>query len=130
LEKSGAAQVAAGWLQRGLGDLAGSPFVVLALLFALGAVATQFLSDVATVAVLAPVAAALAEALGRPPEPFVVSVAVAAAVAILSPLAHPSAQLVAGPARYRPADFLRPGFPLAVLVGLVVVSLAQALWPA
>jgi di/tricarboxylate transporter len=129
LDKSGAAQVAAGGLQVGLGALSADPTLVLVLIFGLGAVAAQLLSDVVTVAVLAPVAAALAEALGRPPEPFVVSLAIAAVAAVLTPFAHPSAQLVAGPGRYRLADFLRVGIPLMLLVGLVVVPLSQTLWP-
>jgi di/tricarboxylate transporter len=130
LEKSGAAQVVAGWLQLGLGGLAGSPLVVLLVLFAVGGLATQLLSDVATVAVFAPVAAALAEALGRPPEAFVVCLALAAVTTILTPFAHPSAQLVAGPGRYRPADFVRVGLPLAVLSALVVAVGTQLLGPA
>jgi di/tricarboxylate transporter len=130
LEKSGAARVAAGWLQLGVGGLASSPLLVLVALFTLGALATQLLSDVATVAVLGPVAAALAEALGRPPEAFVVCLALAAVTTILTPFAHPSAQFVAGPGRYRPTDFLRVGIPLAVLNGLVITLAAQLLWPA
>ena len=129
LEKSGAAQVAAGWLQLGLGGLAASPLVVLVLLFAVGALASQLLSDVATVAVLGPVAAALAEALHRPPEAFVVCLALAAVTTVLTPFAHPSAQLVAGPGRYRQADFLRVGIPLALLTGFVVTFGTQAVWP-
>jgi di/tricarboxylate transporter len=129
LEKSGAAQLAAGWLERGLGELTASPVLVLLLLFVLAAGLAQLLSDVATVAVLAPIAAAFAEAIGRPPEPFVVTLAVAAVVAVLTPFAHASAQLVAGPGRYRQADFLRVGIPLTTLTALVVVFVAQALWP-
>jgi di/tricarboxylate transporter len=128
LEKSGAAQLAAGWLELGLGGLAASPLVVLVVLFAIGALATQLLSDVATVAVFAPVAAALAEGLGRPPEAFVVCVTLAAVTTVLTPIAHPSAQLVGGPGRYRPADFLRLGLPLALLTGVVVAVGTQLLW--
>jgi di/tricarboxylate transporter len=51
-------------------------------------------------------------------------------VAVLVPATHPSAQLVATPARYRPADFLRLGLPLTALTAVVVVALAPLVWPA
>jgi di/tricarboxylate transporter len=51
-------------------------------------VITEFLSDAATTALLAPLAAALAQGPGRPPEPYVVTVAVASVTAFLTPMAR------------------------------------------
>lgn len=126
LEKTGAAGVAAGWL---LAVVGAQPGVVLAVLFALAALTSQLLTDVACVAVLAPLAVGTAQALGRAPEAFVVTVGLAAVVTVLTPFGPPVGQLIAGPGRYRLADFLRLGLPLTTLSGVVVVGLAQALWP-
>jgi di/tricarboxylate transporter len=89
---------------------------------------TQFMSDAATTALFAPVAVALAQGLGRPPEPFVVTVAMAAVVAFLTPIGHHGNLLVYGPGRYRFGDFVRVGTPLTVLAAVVVVFLAPLLW--
>src|SRR5436853_3865876 len=84
MQKTGAANLLAGWLQHAVG---GWPErLVLLALFAVVGIITQFMSDSATTALFAPIALALAQALGRPPEPFVVTVAMASVVAFLTPI--------------------------------------------
>jgi len=102
--------------------------LVLLALFAVVAIITQFMSDSATTALFAPIALALAQALGRPPEPFVVTVAMASVVAFLTPIGHHGNLLVYGPGRYQFADFARVGTPLTVISALVVVLLAPLIW--
>jgi di/tricarboxylate transporter len=127
MQKTGMAGMFAGWLQQAVG---GSPErVVLLVLFAVVAVITQFMSDAATTALFAPVAVALAEGLGRPPEAYVVTVAMAAVVSFLTPIGHHGNLLVYGPGRYRFGDFVKVGTPLTVVAAVVVVMLAPVLWP-
>jgi di/tricarboxylate transporter len=102
---------------------------VLLVIFALVAILTQFMSDAATVALFGPVAAALAQGLGRNPEAFVVTVAMAAVAAFLTPIGHHGNLLIYGPGRYQFADFVRVGAPLTALIGIVVVVVAQMVWP-
>jgi di/tricarboxylate transporter len=102
--------------------------LVLLALFAVVAVITQFMSDAATTALFAPVAVALAQALGRAPEPYVVTVAMASVVAFLTPIGHHGNLLVYSPGRYRFGDFVKVGTPLTVLAALVVVFLAPLIW--
>jgi di/tricarboxylate transporter len=92
------------------------------------AVITQFMSDSATTALFAPVAVALAQALGRPPEPFVVTVAMASVVAFLTPIGHHGNLLVYGPGRYKFSDFVKTGTPLTVICALIVALLAPLIW--
>jgi di/tricarboxylate transporter len=126
MQKTGAADLLAGWLQ---GAVGGWPqLAVLLAMFAVVAVLTQFMSDAATTALFAPVAAAFALALGQPPEPYVVTVAMAAVASFLTPIGHHGNLLVYGPGRYQFADFVRVGAPLTVLVALVVCTLAPLLW--
>jgi di/tricarboxylate transporter len=106
-----------------------SEMAILVSMFAVVAVLTQFMSDSATTALFGPVAAALAQGLGKAPEPFVVTVAMASVAAFLTPIGHHGNLLVYGPGRYRFADFVRVGTPLTILVGLVVTWLAPRLWP-
>jgi di/tricarboxylate transporter len=122
MEKSGASERLAGWLQSVVGDW--SQLAVLLAIFVAVGVITQFMSDAATTALFAPVAVALAGGLGRPPEAFVVTVAMAAVVAFLTPIGHHGNLLVYGPGGYRFTDFVRVGAPLTVVAALVVAVLA------
>jgi di/tricarboxylate transporter len=92
------------------------------------AIVTQFMSDSATTALFAPIAVALAQALGRAPEPFVVTVAMASVVAFLTPIGHHGNLLIYGPERYQFADVVKVDTPLTVICALVVVLLAPLIW--
>jgi di/tricarboxylate transporter len=127
MEKSGSSKLLAGWIQGAVGGL--NETIVLLVIFAIVAVLTQFMSDAATVALFGPVAAALAQGLGRSPEAFVVTVAMAAVAAFITPIGHHGNLLIYGPGRYQFADFVRVGTPLTILIGIVVVLVAQLVWP-
>jgi di/tricarboxylate transporter len=75
------------------------------------------------------VAFALAQALGRSPEPYVVTVAMAAVTSFLTPIGHHGNLLVYGPGRYQFMDFVKVGTPLTVLIALVVTSVSLMIWP-
>lgn len=126
MQKTGTANLVAGWLQHALNGWPDR--LILLVLFAVVAVVTQFMSDSATTALFAPVAVALAQALGRPPEPFVVTVAMASVVAFLTPIGHHGNLLIYGPGRYRFGDFVRVGTPLTILCALIVAALAPLIW--
>jgi di/tricarboxylate transporter len=126
MKTTGAADLLAGWLQAAVSGW--SQMAVLLALFAVVAVLTQFMSDAATTALFAPVAASLAKALGQPPEAYVVTVAMASVVAFLTPIGHHGNLLVYGPGGYRFVDFVRVGTPLTVLCAIVVTMIASMLW--
>ncbi len=126
MQKTGTATLVAGWLQHAVGGWPDR--LILLALFAVVAVVTQFMSDSATTALFAPVALALAQALGKDPEPFVVTVAMASVVAFLTPIGHHGNLLIYGPGRYRFSDFVKVGTPLTVICGLIVALLAPLIW--
>lgn len=126
MQKTGTATLVAGWLQHAVGGWPDR--LILLALFAVVAVVTQFMSDSATTALFAPVALALAQALGKAPEPFVVTVAMASVVAFLTPIGHHGNLLIYGPGRYRFSDFVKVGTPLTIICGLIVALLAPLIW--
>jgi di/tricarboxylate transporter len=126
MQKTGTADLLAGWLQQAVGGWPQT--VVLLAIFGVVAVLTQFMSDAATTALFAPVAVALAQALGQAPEAYAVTVAMAAVAAFLTPIGHHGNLLVYGPGRHQFADFVRVGTPLTILVALVVAFMAPLLW--
>jgi di/tricarboxylate transporter len=127
MKSCGAADLLARWLQAAVGGW--SPTFVLLAVFAVVAVLTQFMSDSATTALFAPVAVALANGLGHAPEPYVITVAMAAVASFLTPIGHHGNLLIYGPGGYRFSDFVRAGVPLTAIVAVIVVVLAPLLWP-
>ncbi|MGZ8144922.1 MAG: SLC13 family permease [Methylosarcina sp.] len=127
MQKSGTADLLAHWLQNFVGSW--SILLILLTIFALVAAVTQFMSDAATTALFAPIAASLAQALGHTPEAYVVTVAMASVTACLTPMGHHGNLLIYGVGRYRFADFIRVGTPMTVLSGLVVAVMAPIVWP-
>jgi di/tricarboxylate transporter len=126
MQKTGTAVLLAEWLQHAVGKW--DQTAILLLIFAIVAIITQFMSDAATTALFAPVAASLANVLGHAPEPYVVTVAMAAVTAFLTPMGHHGNLLVYGPGGYHFADFTKVGAPLTILVAVIVIFLSRAIW--
>jgi di/tricarboxylate transporter len=127
MEKTGAAALLGGGLQ----DLVTTwnTSLILFTLFLAAGLLTQVMSDAATTALLAPIALALARGLNLSPEPFVITVAMAAVASFFTPIGHHGNLLIYGPGRYQFSDFLRVGIPLTILVAIIVSIMAPMLWP-
>ena len=93
-------------------------------------IGTMFLSDVvnnaAAAVLVAPIAISLANGLNVSADPFLMSVAIGASCAFLTPIGHQSNTLVLVPGGYRFSDYWRVGLPLEVLI--VIVGLPVILW--
>ncbi len=96
-------------------------------------VVTMLLSDVinnaATALVMAPLGIAMAHSLGVNSDPFLMSVAVGASCAFLTPIGHQCNTLVMGPGGYKFSDYWRMGLPLEILIVVISVPLILWAWP-
>lgn len=126
MKKTGSADLLASWLSQGVAGW--SEFWVLIMLFLIVAVITQLMSDAATTALFAPVAVAFAQARGDAPEPYVITVAMAAVASFFTPVGHHGNLLVYAPGGYRFRDFVVFGTPLTLIVALLVALIAPLLW--
>ncbi len=126
MEKTGTSNLLASGLEQLIGGW--HPAWALVLLFVTAALITQLMSDAGTTALIGPVAISLAQIMGQPPEPFIVTVAMAAVASFLTPIGHHGNLLIYGAADYQFSDFLKVGLPLTVLVGVVTAVLVQVLW--
>ncbi|WP_333831440.1 SLC13 family permease [Pararhodobacter sp.] len=127
LQRTGGVEIAA---QALLGVLEGaSPRMVLAVIFAATAALSLFISNTATAVLMAPVALAVAAALGASPYPFAMTVALAASAAFMTPVSSPVNTLVVGPGNYRFSDFLRIGGPFTLIALLACVGLVPLVLP-
>ncbi len=99
--------------------------VVCVVVVALG----QFISNVATVLIVAPVAAAIAGTLEVSPVPFLMALTVAGAASFLTPVATPVNLMVLAPGGYRFGDYWRLGVPLTVIFLAAAVLYVPLVWP-
>lgn len=127
LQQTGGVALAA----EGLGALIGeaNPRAALAAVFVVTAMLGLFISNTATAVLMGPVALQLAAKMGVSPYPFVMTVALAASAAFLTPVSSPVNTLVVGPGNYRFFDFTRIGMPLVLIVLGVAVLLVPLLFP-
>jgi di/tricarboxylate transporter len=127
MQETGTANLLAGWMQR-LVQSWDIHWILLTFFLATGIV-TQVMSDAATTALFAPIAIALAHGLNLPPEPFAVTVAMAAVTSFFTPIGPHGNLLIYGPGHYRFSDFLRVGIPLTLIIAVIVSMMAPMLWP-
>lgn len=127
LEKTGGVTLIADGLITSLGD--SGPFALMAGLFILTSVFSQFISNTATTVLVAPIAVAAAAGLGVSPYPILMTVAIAASTAFATPVASPVNTLVLGPGGYRFNDFVKVGVPLQVLAMIVTLLMVPVLFP-
>ena len=122
---------AADMIARPIVDAVGgaNPLFILAALFVLTAALGQVISNVATVLIVVPVALSTAAETGLSVQPVLITVAVAGAAALLTPIATPANLIVMNPGGYRFGDYWRLG--LAVMLTWLVVALAliPVFWP-
>lgn len=127
LEKVGLIDLAANGLTNFFGPY--GPTAVMAGLFILTSLFTQFISNTATTVVIAPVALTAATALDVEPYAFLMSVAIAASMAFATPVASPSNTLVMGAGNYRFGDYIKVGTPLILFTLLATLIVVPILFP-
>ncbi len=105
------------------------PMLSIGLLLIAAMAVTPFLNNAATVLVMGPIGASLAQKLGLNPDPFLMAVSVGAACDFLTPIGHQCNTLVMGPGGYRFGDYARLGLPLSIMVIVVGTLLISLFWP-
>jgi len=118
LEKTGLASALAKALIGGLDDW--PVYGALLVVFLFTTLLTEVMSNAAAVALLIPVAGQLAAGLGQPPLAFIYAVLFGASQSFLSPVGYQTNLMVFGPGRYRFLDVTRYGFPLTLIMTLLV----------
>ena len=127
MQESGAAELIATTV---LGSLAGfGTHAVVAGLFLITALSAQVMPTAAVAVLMAPIGMSTATDLGLSPHALLMTVAIAASCAFLSPVGHPVNLLVMGVGGYRFTDYARVGLPLLVVVFVIAVLLLPVVWP-
>jgi di/tricarboxylate transporter len=125
--QSGAADAIAARLVDLVGGM--GPYALLAGLFAITAVFGQLISNMATALIVIPIGVAAAAGLDVSVQPVLMSITVAAAAALLTPVATPVNLMVMGPGGYRFGDYWKLGSPILVAFFVGSVFLVPLFWP-
>ncbi|AAP99143.1 MULTISPECIES: SLC13 family permease [Prochlorococcus] len=118
MQTTGLADAFAGSLQYFLEGL--PRYIALLVIFLSTTIFTQFISNAASVALLAPVAVQLAPSLNLPPTALLMTVLFGASQSFLTPMGYQTTLMVFGPGRYRFLDVTRYGAGLTLLMTIVV----------
>ena len=108
---------------------AAGPIVVMAGLFLLTSLFSQFISNTATTVLVAPIAFETATLMDVSPHTFLMTVAIAASTAFATPIASPVNTLVLTPGGYRFTDYTRVGLGLQLILMVATLALAPLVFP-
>ena len=101
---------------------------MLALIYLITSVFTEFLSNNAAVALMVPIALGIAAHLGVDPRPFVVASCIAASASFATPIGYQTNTYVYGVGGYRFFDFTKIGLPLNLICFAVTVMVVPRFW--
>lgn len=125
LQKSGAAELIA----KNVVTLVQNPYMVMAVCCFLTQIITNFMSNTATAALMAPLAVPIAMQSGVSPLPLMMGIAMSASACFLTPVATPPNTIVLGPGKYNFMDYFKAGWPLQVISFLACVFIIPLIWP-
>ncbi len=127
LQKTGAATAIAELLVQS--TEAWGPIATLAVIYFLGAMVTELITNNAAAVLLFPFCMETARLLNVSPQPFVVALMLAASASFMTPIGYQTNMMVYGPGGYQLKDFLRIGGPLTICLWIVAVVLVPVFWP-
>jgi len=109
--------------------IASHPHAMLLVMFLLAAGFSQLITNNGAAVLVFPIVMATARQLNVNPEPFVLTLMVAAGSSFLSPVAYQTNLMVYGPGGYKFVDYLRLGAPLTLLVAALSTIFAPLFFP-
>ena len=128
MDKTGAGKLIADTVVNMMGDHP-NPIVLCAVLYLISNVLTQFMSNTASAALLAPIGISIAQSIGADPKPVLMAIGIAASMAYATPMATPPNTLVLGPGGFSFNDYVKVGVPLCIITFIVSVIIIPIFWP-
>lgn len=126
LQESGAATaIATGFVES---THAWGPVAALAVIYALGSILTELVTNNAVAVLMFPVCIETARIYDIEPRPFLMALALAASASFMTPIGYQTNMMVYGPGGYRFGDFFKFGAPLNLILGVVAVILVPRIW--
>ena len=128
MDKTGAGKLIADTVVGMMGEHP-NPIILCAVLYLISNVLTQFMSNTASAALLAPIGISIAQSIGADPKPVLMSIGIAASMAFATPMATPPNTLVLGPGGFNLNDYVKVGVPLCIITFIASVIIIPIFWP-
>ena len=125
MQKSGAAALVANAV---VSNVSG-PTMLMFVSCALTMLLTNFMSNTATAALMAPLALPIAVGGGISPLPLMMGICMSASACFLTPIATPPNTIVLTPGRYTFLDYMKAGWPLQIISLALCVFVIPMIWP-
>ena len=106
-----------------------NPIVILLVIFVVGCVLTNFMSNTATTALMVPIATSLAQSLGADPRAMIIATVIACSCAYATPIGMPANTMVVGLGGYKFNDYVKSGLPLIAVSFVICMVLLPILYP-
>ena len=131
LGETGAGEMIAGKVIAMLGDNP-SPYVLTFVVFVLCCLLTNFMSNTATTALMAPICMSIAQGMGADPRAVLMACVIGGSCAYATPIGMPANTMVVGAGGYTFMDYVKSGFPLiiiATVVSMIILPIAFPFFP-
>lgn len=131
LKSTGAGEMIASTVIGMLGDNP-SPLLLTFVVFIICAVLTNFMSNTATTALMAPICLAIAQGMGADPRAVLMACVIGGSCAYATPIGMPANTMVLGVGGYKFKDYVKSGLPLiviATIVSMVILPIAFPFFP-
>ncbi|UAN00028.1 SLC13 family permease [Polaribacter litorisediminis] len=127
IQKTGAAEMISNSLISVLGS--DNPTLLLGGIFLLTTTFSQFINNSATAVLMAPIVLLAASTLNISPEPLLITIAISASTAFLTPIGTTTNAMVMSSGDYKFLDYFKVGLPLLILFLITTLILVPIIWP-
>ena len=131
LQETGAGEMIASKVIGALGENP-SPLLFTFVVFILCCVMTNFMSNTATTALMAPICLSIAQGMGADPRAVLMACVIGGSCAYATPIGMPANTMVVGAGNYKFMDYVKSGLPLiviATIVSMIILPIAFPFYP-
>lgn len=128
LETTGAGKLIADRVIGALGENP-SPVVFTFAVFILCCIMTNFMSNTATTAMMAPICVSIAQGMGADPKAVLMACVIGGFCAYATPIGMPANTMVVGAGNYKFMNYVKAGMPLIVIATVISMILLPIAFP-
>lgn len=128
LETTGAGKLIADRVIGALGENP-SPVVFTFAVFILCCIMTNFMSNTATTAMMAPICVSIAQGMGADPRAVLMACVIGGSCAYATPIGMPANTMVVGAGNYKFMNYVKAGMPLIVIATVISMILLPIAFP-
>ena len=109
-----------------------SPHILTFVVFILCCILTNFMSNTATTALMAPICLSIAQGMGADPRAVLMACVIGGSCAYATPIGMPANTMVVGAGNYKFNDYVKAGLPLiliATIISMIILPIAFPFFP-